>query len=173
MPNGVIWAGAVDGSNHVGAMVTCQAMTASPVGVCAAAKGTIARMKETAASRPARRCDRIRRSTSLLLRPSIRTSGPRADSLGDEIAREATKKAVFGSWGLRNARQLPLQRKERPLRVPLHEQPKQASLRRCARAKTYRRVGRRVKSTADRTDHLSSILLACTSLMARFERGVV
>src|SRR5436190_23653076 len=32
MPNGVIWGGAVDGSNHVGAMVTCQAMTASPAG---------------------------------------------------------------------------------------------------------------------------------------------
>src|SRR5437899_12459832 len=87
MPNGVIWAGAVDGSNHVGAMVTCQAMTASPVGVCAAARGTIARKKETAASRPARRCDRIRRSTSLSLRPSIRhlRSGS-AGSLRDEIA---------------------------------------------------------------------------------------
>src|SRR2546427_11769422 len=86
MPTGVIWAGAVDGSNHVGAMVTCQAMTASPVGVCAAARGTIAKMKETA-SRPARRCDRIRRSTSLSLRPSIRhlRSGS-AGSLRDEIA---------------------------------------------------------------------------------------
>src|SRR5881628_1453595 len=33
IPNGVIWAGAVDGSNHVGAMVTCHAMTTSPAGV--------------------------------------------------------------------------------------------------------------------------------------------
>src|SRR5437899_8883220 len=30
MPNGVICGGAVDGSNHVGASVTCQAITASP-----------------------------------------------------------------------------------------------------------------------------------------------
>src|SRR5206468_8126180 len=30
MPKGVICGGAVDGSNHVGAMVTCHAMTASP-----------------------------------------------------------------------------------------------------------------------------------------------
>src|SRR5262245_33425886 len=30
MPKGVIWGGAVDGSNHDGAMVTCQAITISP-----------------------------------------------------------------------------------------------------------------------------------------------
>jgi hypothetical protein len=33
IPKGVICGGAVDGSNHVGAMVTCQAMMASPAGV--------------------------------------------------------------------------------------------------------------------------------------------
>src|SRR6266496_2932879 len=33
IPNGVIWGGAVDGSNHVGAIVTWNAMTASPAGV--------------------------------------------------------------------------------------------------------------------------------------------
>src|SRR5438093_3898189 len=32
MPNGVICAGAVEGSNQLGAIVTCQAMTASPAG---------------------------------------------------------------------------------------------------------------------------------------------
>src|SRR6185503_17338072 len=32
MPNGVIWGGAVDGSNHAGEIVTCQAMTTSPDG---------------------------------------------------------------------------------------------------------------------------------------------
>src|SRR2546423_4760484 len=32
MPNGVICAGALDGSNQAGAMVTCQAMTARPAG---------------------------------------------------------------------------------------------------------------------------------------------
>src|SRR3954453_12790965 len=38
MPNGVICGGADDGSNQLGAMVTCQAMTARPDGVaCSAA----------------------------------------------------------------------------------------------------------------------------------------
>src|SRR4030095_16369277 len=32
IPNGVIWGGEVDGSNQVGAIVTCQAMTTSPAG---------------------------------------------------------------------------------------------------------------------------------------------
>src|SRR3981081_781625 len=32
MPNGVICAGAVEGSNQLGAIVTCQAMTARPAG---------------------------------------------------------------------------------------------------------------------------------------------
>src|SRR5207237_1111354 len=37
-------------------------------------------------------------------------------------------KAVFGSWGLRNARPLALHRKERPPRAPLPEQRKKATL---------------------------------------------
>src|SRR5262249_15340657 len=37
MPNGVIWGGAVDGSNHVGAIVTCQATVTSPAGAACAA----------------------------------------------------------------------------------------------------------------------------------------
>src|SRR5262249_32024400 len=52
MPNGVICAGAVDGSNHVGAIVTCQAMTDSPVWASAAPERTTqssvtTRMNET------------------------------------------------------------------------------------------------------------------------------
>ena len=36
MPNGVICGGAVEGSNQLGAMVTCQPMTTSPgAGACA------------------------------------------------------------------------------------------------------------------------------------------
>ena len=43
MPKGVIWGGALDGSNQVGAIVTCQAMIASPAGpVWAAAPRTAA-----------------------------------------------------------------------------------------------------------------------------------
>src|SRR5262245_40051459 len=37
MPNGVICGGAVDGSNQLGAMVTCHAVTARPAGTAAAA----------------------------------------------------------------------------------------------------------------------------------------
>ena len=36
MPNGVICGGAVEGSNQLGAIVTCQAMEACPAGVWAA-----------------------------------------------------------------------------------------------------------------------------------------
>ncbi len=43
MPNGVIWAGAVDGSNQLGAIVTCQAMTARPAGAGSAAGDGIER----------------------------------------------------------------------------------------------------------------------------------
>src|SRR5438105_5777698 len=42
MPNGVICGGAVDGSNQVGAMVTCHAITTSPAGVCWAMAGAAA-----------------------------------------------------------------------------------------------------------------------------------
>src|SRR5215510_12110264 len=47
MPNGVIWGGAVDGSNQLGAMVTCQAMVTWPEGCCEAA-GTVATRTATA-----------------------------------------------------------------------------------------------------------------------------
>src|SRR5437867_6937958 len=46
MPKGVICGGAVDGSNHVGASVTCHAMTASPG--WAAPAGFAARASRTA-----------------------------------------------------------------------------------------------------------------------------
>src|SRR4029077_20311634 len=41
MPNGVICAGAVDGSNQVGAIVTCHATTASPAGAVWAATSRV------------------------------------------------------------------------------------------------------------------------------------
>src|SRR6266508_3996265 len=46
-PNGVIWGGAVDGSNQVGAMVTWKAITACPAGWAAA--GTAAARASAAA----------------------------------------------------------------------------------------------------------------------------
>ena len=41
MPNGVICGGAVDGSNQLGAIVTCHAMTARPDGAGSAARGAL------------------------------------------------------------------------------------------------------------------------------------
>src|SRR3989442_6220460 len=49
MPNGVICGGAVDGSNQVGEIVTCQAMTASPAGAGWPAAGAT-RMRATRAA---------------------------------------------------------------------------------------------------------------------------
>src|ERR1044071_9105448 len=54
MPKGVICAGALDGSNQAGAIVTCQAMTARPVGAGpSAAEAAVAKAKIPSDSRTA------------------------------------------------------------------------------------------------------------------------
>src|SRR5260221_14593579 len=53
MPNGVIWGGAVEGSNQLGAMVTCHAIAASPEGPAALA-GAAPRANATTTNRNAR-----------------------------------------------------------------------------------------------------------------------
>src|SRR5215831_19179039 len=50
MPNGVICGGAVDGSNQLGAMVTCHAMTARPDGAGGPAVAGVAARATTATS---------------------------------------------------------------------------------------------------------------------------
>ena len=50
MPNGVICGGAVDGSNQLGEIVTCHAMTARPDGAAAAAVEAVAPRTATATS---------------------------------------------------------------------------------------------------------------------------
>src|SRR5215472_11962799 len=50
MPKGVICGGAVDGSNQLGAIVTCQAMTARPDGAGAASLNSVAPKTSIAAS---------------------------------------------------------------------------------------------------------------------------
>src|SRR5262245_10848526 len=57
MPNGVIWGGAVEGSNQLGETVTCQAMTARPAGVVAVA-GTSPKTRKTTKSEASVRCQR-------------------------------------------------------------------------------------------------------------------
>jgi hypothetical protein len=55
MPNGVICGGAVDGSNQLGEIVTCQAIVTLPDGAATAAVEAIAPRAATATSRNWRR----------------------------------------------------------------------------------------------------------------------
>src|SRR5581483_10204980 len=50
MPNGVICGGAVDGSNHAGEIVTCQAITTRPSGLYEAAAAAAGRYRPNAAA---------------------------------------------------------------------------------------------------------------------------
>src|SRR6266849_4794956 len=52
MPNGVIWGGAVDGSNQLGAMVTWKDTATSPVGVWAATPCPVPRISRAATRDP-------------------------------------------------------------------------------------------------------------------------
>src|SRR5688500_11488023 len=71
MPNGVICGGAVEGSNQLGAIVTCQATTACPDGACWAAAGGVAAMSAMATSRNGRRA-RWGRNDAGLMGPLLR-----------------------------------------------------------------------------------------------------
>src|SRR5438309_503683 len=78
MPNGVICGGAVEGSNQLGAIVTCQAMVAWPAGACAAALG-VAPKTTTATSSDrvtGRRQGRIQSGAMTPSRASGPASGP-------------------------------------------------------------------------------------------------
>src|SRR5215469_3747759 len=67
MPNGVICGGAVDGSNQLGEIVTCQAMTTRPDGASAAAADAApATVSAAARSRPS--TERKRKSCNGLMR---------------------------------------------------------------------------------------------------------
>src|SRR5215470_4199479 len=73
MPKGVICGGAVDGSNQLGEIVTCQAMTARPAGVGAAAIDGLAPNRAMAAkSQPIARRDC--RGANEIIRPSSQFS---------------------------------------------------------------------------------------------------
>src|SRR5262245_17905232 len=78
MPNGVIWGGALDGSNHVGAMVTCQAITISPAGAGWARAGAAAPRTSAAAT--------IHTSGTFEVMPSLPTrAGARTVSSGTPL----------------------------------------------------------------------------------------
>src|SRR5712671_2752092 len=85
MPNGVICGGAVDGSNQLGEIVTCQAMTTRPAGAGAAAiDGPAPNSTMAIISEPSARCRRPRHeligASSQPLLHSTRTSGLRPGS---------------------------------------------------------------------------------------------
>src|SRR5437868_1681109 len=85
MPNGVICGGAVDGSNQLGEIVTCQAMTTRPAGAGAAViDGPAPNSTMAINSEPSARCGRPRHeligASSQTSLHSTRTSGLRPGS---------------------------------------------------------------------------------------------
>src|SRR5215211_3550375 len=68
MPNGVICGGAVDGSNQLGEIVTCQAIVTLPDGAATAAIEAIAPTATTATSRNWRRAWHRRRTWNEAMR---------------------------------------------------------------------------------------------------------
>src|SRR5436190_491883 len=73
MPNGVICGGAVDGSNQLGEIVTCQAMTTRPAGADAAATtdGLPPDSATATKSAPNARRNRPRSSMLMTLLPTL------------------------------------------------------------------------------------------------------
>src|SRR5262245_38319173 len=59
MPNGVICGGAVDGSNQLGAIVTCQAITTRPAGAGASARAMVTAGSTSDTVMARRRMDRF------------------------------------------------------------------------------------------------------------------
>jgi len=72
MPKGVICGGAVDGSNQLGAIVTCQAMTARPAGAGSAAGDRVAANARTAATSGPIRVGHRRRSSNEIIGASLK-----------------------------------------------------------------------------------------------------
>src|SRR5512144_2055010 len=92
MPNGVICGGAVDGSNHVGAIVTCHAITASPEGVTWARAMAAMPIANSAAAARAR-WRRYRRSgdrVSVMISPWLLGSARCADNAMEAAVRQET-----------------------------------------------------------------------------------
>src|SRR5215469_1316092 len=85
MPNGVICGGAVDGSNQLGEIVTCQAITTRPDGAsAAAAKAAPATVSAAATSHPS--TERKRKSCNGLMRlcPRAISCGAIVGQLGED-----------------------------------------------------------------------------------------
>ena len=68
MPKGVICGGAVDGSNQLGEMVTCQAITARPDGAASAGVGIAAQRVATAIGSNAANARRKRKAWHEVIR---------------------------------------------------------------------------------------------------------
>src|ERR1700687_5271446 len=97
MPNGVICAGAVEGSNQEGAIVTCHAMTARPAGAgpsaaeAAPAETRLPTNRESMNAKPQRRpCNRV-------MRPSPLSRGTAAPGSGDTGSAIVSQPALLGN----------------------------------------------------------------------------
>src|SRR5256885_12758996 len=75
MPKGVICAGAVEGSNQLGAIVTCHAMTARPAGAGPSAAEAAPAETRPAANSEAKNAGRQRRPCNRVMRPSPLSRG--------------------------------------------------------------------------------------------------
>jgi hypothetical protein len=71
MPKGVICGGAVDGSNQLGAIVTCQAMTACPDGAGSPARAGVTVSARTAATSTPNNAGRQCRGSNEIIRASL------------------------------------------------------------------------------------------------------
>src|SRR6202035_2875339 len=107
MPNGVICGGAVDGSNQLGEIVTCQAMTTRPAGAGAAAidglapNSTMAMKSEPSARlRCPSRHEIIGSSFQISLHSTL-TSGllPGSGAFGEPADQKLDQRGDFGRSG--------------------------------------------------------------------------
>src|ERR1700758_3273053 len=98
MPNGVICGGAVDGSNHAGEIVTCQAMTTRPVGAGPAAIDIVPKTRIARTSQPinARRERQLRSNIIRRFSPPTNPADSAATSRASGARLFATL-AVFGA----------------------------------------------------------------------------
>src|SRR5438309_10737178 len=107
MPNGVICGGAVDGSNQLGEIVTCQAMTTRPAGAGASAFDRLAPNSTMAIkSEPSTGCKRrsrykIIRVSSQLSLHSTPTLGlrPRSGAVGEPADQKLDQRGDFRRSG--------------------------------------------------------------------------
>src|SRR5438876_10104143 len=98
MPNGVICGGAVDGSNQLGEIVTCQAMTACPDGARSAAMGAVAPETRIATSKPINATRDRRLRNKVISRPPPEVEDTRCQTA--QLKSASSRKMIVRHFGL-------------------------------------------------------------------------